>query len=83
MICVNLCYIASGIVLISAVRKIKQLFDEYQLSHGTINIKMLCIHSAAFGLFLMGSVIFTVANVVYLAKPTIKVEVALFVCSII
>lgn len=82
MICTNLLLIVSGVLLIQSIKKIMQYFSTNHRV-GKIDVKMLYIHATSFGLFVMGYFIFTAANVAYLVKPTIRIEIVLLVCSII
>ena len=67
-IAMNLVLIVSGILLLRFTKEIKSLFDTN--SHvGVLDIRMLLLHGSSFGLFLIGTVIFTLSCIAVVIFP--------------
>ena len=70
-ICMNLALIISGVILVRAIKHVKDLFFSNP-QVGRVNIKMLWLHSMAYSLFLGGLVIYTLTYIINLAVDSQK-----------
>ena len=68
-IIMDIAFIVTGIVLLRSINRISQ---SLQKTHDKqeINIGMVRLHALAFGLFLVGRIIFSAANIAYLIKQS-------------